>query len=110
MIVEHFYCGMIEADEKYVLSLMFQIFLDGKWSYKLVRVGWFKVCHVMQNQTQNNCRGKTCVWHFFTWYQKVTDAGHYLELMRLHSCITLTLISRTIVLYCFMEILHNFCQ
>ena len=39
MIVEHFYCGMIEADEKYVLGLMFHIFLDGKWSYKLVRVG-----------------------------------------------------------------------
>ena len=50
MIVERFYFGMIEADEKYVLGLMFHIFLDGKWSYKLVRVGWFKVCHVMQTK------------------------------------------------------------
>ena len=55
---------IVEADEKYVLGLMFHILLDSKWSYKLVRVGRFKVCHVMQNQTQNNCRGKTCVWHF----------------------------------------------
>ena len=39
MIVEHFYFGMIEVDEKYVLGFMFHIFLDGKWSYKLVRVG-----------------------------------------------------------------------
>ena len=46
----------------------------------------------------------------FAWYQKVTDAGHFLELMRLYSCITLTLISTTIVLYCFMEIFYNFCQ
>ena len=46
---------------------------------------------------------------FFAWYQKVTDAGRFLELMRLYSCITLTLISTTIVLYCFMEILYNFC-
>ena len=61
MIVEHFYFGMIEADEKYFLGLMFHIFLDGKWSYKLVRVGWFKVCHFMQNQTLNIWRGKTCV-------------------------------------------------
>ena len=30
MIVEHFYFGMIEADEKYFLGLMFHIFLDGK--------------------------------------------------------------------------------
>ena len=30
MIVEHFYCGMIEADEKYVQGLMCHIFLDGK--------------------------------------------------------------------------------
>ena len=30
MIVERFYFGMIEADEKYVLGLMFRIFLDGK--------------------------------------------------------------------------------
>ena len=64
MIVEHFYFGMIEADEKDVQGLMFHILLNGKWSYKLVRVGWFKVCHVMQIQTLNNCRGKTCVWHF----------------------------------------------
>ena len=35
MIVEHFYFGMIKADEKYVLGLMFHIFLDGKWSYEL---------------------------------------------------------------------------
>ena len=39
MIVERFYFGIIEADEKYVLGFMFHIFLDGKWSYKLVRVG-----------------------------------------------------------------------
>ena len=30
MIVEHFYFGMIEADKKYVVGLMFHIFLDGK--------------------------------------------------------------------------------
>ena len=30
MIVEHFYFGMIEADEKYAPGLMFHIFLDGK--------------------------------------------------------------------------------
>ena len=30
MIVECFYLGMFEADEKYVLGLMFHIFLDGK--------------------------------------------------------------------------------
>ena len=60
MIVEHFYFGMIKADQKYVLGLMFHIFLDGKWSYKLVRAGWFKVCHVVQNQTLK----KTCEQHF----------------------------------------------
>ena len=61
MIVEHFYFGMIEADEKDVQGLMFHIPLDGKWSYIHHT---FKVCHVMQIQTLNNCRGKTCVWHF----------------------------------------------
>ena len=30
MIVERFYFGIIEADEKYVLGFMFHIFLDGK--------------------------------------------------------------------------------
>ena len=76
---------------------------------KLVRVGWFKVCHVMQNQTLNIWREKTCVT-FFVWYQKVTDAGHFLGLMTLHSCITLILISTTIiVLYCFVKILYNVC-
>ena len=30
MIVEHFYFGMIKADEKYVLGLTLHIFLDGK--------------------------------------------------------------------------------
>ena len=30
MIVERFYFGMIEADEKYVLGLMFHILLDSK--------------------------------------------------------------------------------
>ena len=30
MIVECFYFGMFEADEKYVLGLMFHIFLDCK--------------------------------------------------------------------------------
>ena len=64
MIVERFYFGMIEADEKYVLGLVFQIFLDSKWSYKLARIGWFKVCHVMQNQTLNIWQGKTRVQHF----------------------------------------------
>ena len=71
MIVEHFYFGMIEADEKYVLGLMFHIFLDGKWSYKLVRAGWFKVCHVVQNQTLNIWRGKTCVQHFLHDFKKL---------------------------------------
>ena len=61
MIVEHFYFGMIEADEKDVQGLMFHILLDGKWSYIH---NTFKVCHVMQIQTLNNFRGKTCVWHF----------------------------------------------
>ena len=61
MIVKSLYFGMIEGDEKYVLGLLFHIFLDNKWSDKLVRVGWFKVCHVMQNQTLNIWRGKTCV-------------------------------------------------
>ena len=28
MIVDHFYFGMIKADEKYVQGLMFHIFLD----------------------------------------------------------------------------------
>ena len=101
MIVKSLYCGMVEGDEKYVLGLLFHIFLDNKWSDKLVRVGWFKVCHVMQNQK--------LVCNIFAWYQKVTDAGHFLELMRLHGCITLTLISTAIVLYCFMEIFYNFC-
>ena len=61
MTVERFFFGMIKANEKYVLGLMFHIFLDNKWSYKLVRIGWFKVCHVMQNQTLNIWRGKICV-------------------------------------------------
>ena len=30
MIVERFYFGMIDADEKYVLGLMFHILLDSK--------------------------------------------------------------------------------
>ena len=42
-------------------SLVSHFFLDNKWSYKLVRVGWYKVCHVVQNQTLNIWRGKTCV-------------------------------------------------
>ena len=42
--------------------LMFHtFFLDNKWSYKLVRIGWFKVCYVMQNQTLNIWQGNTCV-------------------------------------------------
>ena len=43
MTVERFFFGMIKANEKYVLGLTFHIFLDNKWSYKLVRIGWFKV-------------------------------------------------------------------
>ena len=58
MIVERFYFGMIEAEEKYVLGLVFHIFLDSKWSYKLVSL------HVMQNQTLNIWQGKPCVQHF----------------------------------------------
>ena len=42
--------------------LMFHtFFLDNKWSYKLVRIGWFKVCYVVQNQTLNIWQGNTCV-------------------------------------------------
>ena len=62
MTVVSFYFPMIEAEEKYVLGLMFHtFFLDIKWSYKLVRIGWFKVCYVVQNQTLNIWQGNTCV-------------------------------------------------
>ena len=77
MIVDHFYFGMIKADEKYVQGLMFHIFLDNNWSYKLVRIGWFKVCLVMQTRLWISEEEKL-VRTFFAWYQKVTDAGHFL--------------------------------
>ena len=43
--------------------LMFHtsFFLDNKWSHKLVRIGWFKVYYVVQNQTLNIWQGNTCV-------------------------------------------------
>ena len=39
MTVVSFYFWMTEAEEKYVLGLVFHTFLDNKGSYKLFRIG-----------------------------------------------------------------------
>ena len=114
MIVVSFYFWMTEANENFFLCLMFLIFKtinDNKLT--MIQVNWLELDDL---KFAMSCKTrlwifeeKKLVYNIFVWYQKVTDAGHFLELMRLHSCITLTLISTTIVLYCFVEILYNVC-